>query len=102
MFDIDTNITKVVQLDALRPAIHQHVSLLIAGGLEPEAALAVAATVAALVYSDLMKEALAQAILAIGDGTGPSVEQSPLIVEERVKRGAALDESSSSNSSRTT
>jgi len=69
------------QIAALRPAIHNHVTLLTASGVLPEEALAIAAEAAALCHSELCDEVLEKAFAALG------VE--PRVVE--VKAGATDD-----------
>ena len=53
------------EVNALRPAIHQHVILLTSAGATPVEALATAAESAAICYSELCGEALQRAFDAL-------------------------------------
>ena len=53
------------QIDEIRPAIHAHMTLLVAAGAKPAEALAVASLTAALAFSDLGDQALRDAFNAL-------------------------------------
>lgn len=50
-----------IDLDELRPIIHQHVCMLTTAGQTPARAIAIATHVAALIYSDFLAEAMGEA-----------------------------------------
>ena len=55
------------RIDDLRPVAHQHISMLTAAGMPPARALAIAAHVCALIYTDVFDEAIAEAFKSIVD-----------------------------------